>query len=273
MQHQTALKALLVDRRGRIDPAAHGLPRPTRQGRRAPGLTQHNVDKLTSRAPGTYERLESGRWSNPPVDYLRDIARLFALSEQEWVTLCRYTRDEEPPGPLWDSSGRAVPGAWEDAVHGVLHPAYVTDASWQLLTHNTAFAEMFKDGRPPSNTMRWMLFDGRDQLTDWERAWAPFVIPQLRIACGRRPGDPILTQLEQEVRADPCARTLYREGTVADIHPDGDERPIHHAALGAGWVTMCVAQPLAAPGARFMMLIFRPGPRQTGRHRPMLQAG
>ncbi|WP_212911502.1 helix-turn-helix domain-containing protein [Streptomyces sp. TS71-3] len=269
--NKQALNRLLKDRRALIAPETHGLTRPTGQGRRAPGLSQHQVDQLIDRSIGTYHRLESGAYPNPPVDLLRHVASLFVFNEQEWISLCRYARGEDPPGPLYDTSGHAVPIAWEDAVAGCGHMAYVTDASWNILTCNTLFHQLFDTGRAPANTMRWMLLDGREQLTDWATAWAPLVMPQLQAALAQRPDDKVLRQIENEVLDDPAARPLYEVGG-ASIHPDGDERPIRHSTEGPGWVTMCVAQPLAAPGSRFMILVFRQGPRRTVGRPPMLQA-
>lgn len=96
---KAALRKLLTERRALIDPAGHGFSRPSKQGRRAPGLTQHQVDELTTRSSGTYRRLESGAYTNPPADYLRDVATLFALNEQEWTSLCRYAGIGDPPAP------------------------------------------------------------------------------------------------------------------------------------------------------------------------------
>ncbi|MGW4270822.1 MmyB family transcriptional regulator [Streptomyces seoulensis] len=267
-----ALKHLLKDRRAAIPPEQHGLTRPTGKGRRAPGLSQRQIDDLLGYSERTYQRLESGNYPSAPVDLLRDVARLFTMNEQEWISLCRYARGEDPPGPLYETSGHAVPAAWADAVNGIQHPAYVTDASWDLLTCNPQFHHLFDTGRAPANTMRWMLIDGRDQLTDWTTAWAPLVMPQLRVALAQRPDDQVLGQIQDELVADPDARTLYEAGG-ASTHPDGDERPIRHAALGAGWVTMCVAQPLSAYGARLMILVFRPGPRRATARAGLLRAG
>jgi hypothetical protein len=266
-----ALRHLLKASRARIDPEAHGLTRPTGPGRRAPGLSQLQVDQLLHRSPGTYRYLEAGHHDNPPVDLLRGVALLFGYSEQEWTTLCRLARGEHPPGPLYDTSGDAVPSAWDDVVRGTTYPAYVTDASWNLITCNPPFHALFDSGRAPANTMRWMLIDGRDQLTDWATAWAPLVMPQLQHALATRPDDQVLTRIRDDVLADPVSRPLYDLGGTR-IHPDGDERPIRHAVHGPGWVTMCVAEPLTAPGSRFMILMFRPGERRQTARPPMLQA-
>lgn len=269
--NKTALRKLLTEQRALIPPETRGLTRPTGSGRRARGLSQLQVDYLLKRADGTYGRLETGNYPNAPVDLLQDVAVLYGMNEQAWISLCRYARGEDPPCPLYPTSGHEVPCAWEDAVQAVVQPAYVTDASWNLLSCNPQFHALFESGVAPANTMRWMLIDGREQLTDWATAWAPLVMPQLQATLAQRPDDKVLRQIEAEVLEDPLAHPLYEKGG-ATIHPDGDERPIRHASAGPGWVTMCVAQPLAAPGSRFMILIFRPGPRQTPTRSGMLQA-
>ncbi len=273
MTNKKALKALLKARRERIDPETMGFMRIAgRQGRRAPGLSQSQVDRLINRADGVYHRLETGTYTNPPFDLLADVARLYRLDEQEWVSLCRYARASDPPAPLYPRSGKEVPGAWQDAVDGISHMAYVTDRSWQLVAHNTAFASLFPGGTPPKNTLRWMLLgpDARKTLGNWATDWAPFVLPQLRTALAARPNDTVLRDIETDVMADSHTGPLYEQG-VAYIHPDGDIRPLNHPEHGPGWVTMCAAQPMSAPGARLIVLMFQPGPEHGGRA-PMLRA-
>lgn len=271
--NKTALRALLRERRALIAPESHGFTRPTGQGRRAPGLSQHQVDQLLHRTFGTYHRLESGNYPNPPASLLRDVARLFGLSEQEWASLCRYALLQDPPGPLYPTSGKEIPAVWQEAVDGINHIAYISDASWELLAYNEQFVALFPEGHMPTNTMRWMLLDavGRKYLTDWPTAWAPMVLPQLRAAVMARPDDEILRAIEKEVLADPEIAHLY-ELNGALIHPDGHERPIRHAQLGPGWVSICAAQPMTAPGVRLFILIFRPGAERRHMRAPMLRA-
>ncbi|GAA4889753.1 helix-turn-helix domain-containing protein [Streptomyces coeruleoprunus] len=268
---KVALRFLLRERRALITPESHGLSRPTRQGRRAPGLSQAQIDQLLHRAPDTYGRLESGRYPNPPVDLLQDVARLLGMNEQEWIALWRYALGQDPPHPLNSASGEEVPGVWQEALAGISHMAYVNDRSWNLLAHNVHFAAMFPGRRVPTNTMRWMAVEpeARKVLCNWETAWAPLVLPQLRAALAADPDDQTLAQIEKEVLADPVASRVY-ESASAYIHPDGDERPLNHAELGPGWVTMCAAEPMAAPGARMIILVFHPGEhRRHARIRPL----
>ncbi|MFE3523943.1 helix-turn-helix domain-containing protein [Streptomyces sp. NPDC059161] len=268
-----ALRALLRERRALIKPESHGLSRPTRQGRRAPGLSQAQIDQILHRAPDTYGRLESGRYPNPPADLLQDVARLLGMNEQEWIALWRYCLGQDPPFPLNSQSGEEIPGVWQEAVDGIGHMAYVNDRSWNLLAHNECWTEMFPGRRVPQNTMRWMALDpgARQTLTDWEHSWAPLVLPQLRAALAADPTDQTLTQIEKEVLADPLAAGIYNRAS-AYLHLDGDERPLNHAMLGPGWVTMCAAQPMAAPGARMIILVFHAGEKRRHTRTPMLRA-
>ncbi|MYT73723.1 MULTISPECIES: helix-turn-helix domain-containing protein [unclassified Streptomyces] len=271
--NKKALRALLRERRALIAPESHGFTRPTGQGRRAPGLSQHQVDQLLHRTLGTYHRLESGSYPNPPTVLLRDVALLFDLDEQEWVSLCRYALLQDPPGPLHQSSGKEIPGFWQDALDSMSHMAYISDASWDLIAYNSAFAALFPDLRVPSNTMRWMLLEpqGRELLIDWHNAWAPWVLPQLRAALATRPDDETLLQIEKEVLADPETSATYETGATL-IHADGHERPIQHAINGPGWVSICAAQPMTAPGSRLFILVFRPGYQRPVHHRQLLRA-
>ncbi|WP_093803981.1 helix-turn-helix domain-containing protein [Streptomyces sp. Wb2n-11] len=268
-----ALKDLLEGRRGLINPEHYGFVRADQRGRRTPGLSQHQVDQLINRSPGSCYRLENGRWKNPPDQVLRDVALLYGLDEQDWVSLYRYAGKGDPPGPLYPRSGKEVPGAWQRALDGMVDMAYVTDCSWEVVAHNAPCQQMFPSGVVPQNTMRWMLLssEARQILLDWEHAWAPFVLPQLRAAIAARPDDPILHGIEADVLADPVTRKIYESG-VPYIHPDGDERPLYHARKGPGWVTMCAAQPMAAPGSRLIILIFRAGEQRLHLRPPVLRA-
>ncbi|MFI6653217.1 helix-turn-helix domain-containing protein [Streptomyces sp. NPDC050529] len=264
--HKKSLKRFLRDRRDRIAPETVGKSRPAGQGRRAPGLSQHQVDELLGQPINTCYLLENGRNLNPSDDLLRAVARLYQLDEHEWVLLYRYAREEEPPRHLYPETGYQVPAAWQPALDGIEHMAYVCDAAWDVIAHNKHWASMFPSGQIPQNVLRWMCLssEARTILTDWEEEWAPRILPQLRGALAAR-RDPTLQQLEHDVLADPVAGPLY-EAPGVTLHPDGDERPLDHATYGPGWVTMCSASPESAPGARLMILVFNkekrlPGPR------------
>lgn len=270
---KATLRKFLMERRALIDPKGHGFIRPTKQGRRALGLTQHQIDTLTRRSEGTYQRLESGTWAGPPATTSATSPPSSASTNRNGPASAGTPAIGDPPGPLTPASGKQVPGVWQEALDGQTHPAYVTDASWELIAHNPAFARLFPGERVPKNTMRWMLLDplGRTMLTDWDTAWAPLVLPQLRAAIAARPNDPILRQLERDVLADPDCAPIW-DAALGHIHPDGDERPLLHAEDGPGWVTMCASEPMAAPGARQIILIFHAGEKRAHARTPALRA-
>lgn len=271
-----SLESFLQEARARIDPAALGLTRPEgQQGRRAQGrgLTQTHMDQLLVRAAGTYYRLEKGRIKNPGFDLLRDVADKLAMGEQEWVALCRYARGEDPPAPLHDRSGLEVPGMWQTAVDGISHIAYVTDRSYNVLTYNDAYRAMHPDGGPV-NMMRWMLLAPRARtvLMDWERIWAPYVLPQLRSARAALPEDTVLRDIEADVEKDEVVGPLYEQRASVQVHPDGNERPMLHPEHGPGWASICAAEPLSSRNARLMIVMWSPGTEPSTLRLPYLKA-
>ncbi|WP_372409705.1 helix-turn-helix domain-containing protein [Streptomyces luteireticuli] len=270
-----ALQQLLRERRAAVTPEEYGLTRPSRQGRRAPGLSQSQMDQLLHRTHGTYNRLEAGNYPNPPEELLRDVARLLAFNEHEWTLLWLYMMHRDPPTPLHQSSGTEVRDAWGTVVQSISHIAYISDQSWQVVTYNDAFAAMFPDRKVCANTMRWMVLDpsARDVLAGWEDHWLPMALPQMRAAVAALPHDEILAELEADILADPIAGPMYKAGGGgAFAHPDGDERPLNHSELGKGWVTLCAAEPLSHPRVRLMVMIFHPGEERRNAPQTVLRA-
>lgn len=267
-----ALKRLLEERRALVDPGSRGFAPATGQGRRSPGLSQGQMDTLLHRAAGTYGRLENGRYLHAPDELLEDVSRILGMTEQEWVALWRYARAQDPPGPLNRLSGKRLPSVWQDVLNGVFHMAFVTDDCWDLIAWNDPFAELV-GGHVPANVMEWMLLSpqGRRVLTNWEASWAPLMLPQLRSAVAARPFDGRLEEIEKRVLADREAGPMYEAGGTY-VHVDGGERPLHHPVLGPGWVTVCAAEPMAAPGARLTVLVFRAGEARPYPRKPMLSA-
>ncbi|WP_438297260.1 MmyB family transcriptional regulator [Streptomyces sp. HUAS TT7] len=271
---KAALKILLEKKRAAIRPEDCGLPRPlARQGRRAPGLTQSQIERLLNRADGVYQRLESGRYTNPPADLLQDVARLLGMNEHEWNALWRYAAGMEAPHPLHPASGQKVSDVWINALPHFSDMAYINNESWEVLGGNELFSRLFPDQKQPQNTMRWMLLnpDAREILIDWENAWAPLIIPQMRAALAARPDDRILRAIEKDVLADPVAGPLYEAVPDLFVPLDGDERPLLHPDHGPCWVTVCAAEPLGSPGARLIILRVASEPR-LGRPQPLLTA-
>jgi len=259
-----SLQRLLAHKRAQVRPEDVDLP-PKREGgrgRSAPGLRQEDMDLLLGRSEGTFARLERGQLKRVPEKLCRQVAEVLRFTEKEWQALWVFLHGQQPPHPLDPVAASRVPPHWGQGVRGISWPAYVTDQAWQLEAWNDAFAQIFPHGIPPRNTMRWMALeaDARRRLVNWEREWAPLVLPQLRAALAEYPDNEVLRELEGDVRRDPVAGPMYDRGREAYLQPDGDVRELLHDGLGfRRRVQLFSATPTGSPGARFMMLMWVDG--------------
>ena len=278
-----ALRSLLRHKRSLIDPSELGWPRRTGRGRRSAGLSQAQVAHALYVSERTYAQLERGDMASPAPEFLDAVAGVLRMAEPERTALYVYALGHEPPVPMNPEAGTRVDPAWLMAVRGVSGlPCYVNDVAWNILGWNDDFLHMFprREGAAPAlperNLMRWMLLseEAREhQLVDWAERWAGPVAAQLRAAVAAHPDNPDLRRLDAEVNDDPLVGPIYRRHDITYVQQDGDTRPVRRAALGAdgadrccaehapsvlGAVTLCAAQPLGSPGARFFFLVFRP---------------
>ncbi len=287
------MRYLLRWKRGLVNPAALGWPERHGPGRRPRGLglSQAQVAQALFVTEKTYAEFERGNTAQPSTEFVDNVATVLQMDERERTALYVYALGYEPPVPMHLGTGMNVDPAWEVAVHGVTgQPCYINDVAWNVLAANDEFKGMFPrpEGMaapelPVRSLIRWMLLreDAREHhLVDWETRWAPQVAAQLRTAVAAHPKNADLQQLDKEVGEDPAAGPIYRDHSLAYIHPDGDARPMRHAgfvpAPGAedhrsrccerhepsqlGTVTMCAAQPFGSPGTRFLFLPFAPRP-------------
>ncbi|WP_282692870.1 helix-turn-helix domain-containing protein [Streptomyces sp. CC208A] len=260
-----SLKRILQERRAAIAPESRGFPRRAPgPGRRAAGLNQEQMDDLLLRSRGTYNRFENGRLPRPSGDFLAAVAKVLELSEQEWTFLWRLTRKENPPRTLHSGSGMSVADTWQQILDGIGGAvAYVSDAEFTVIAHNEEYRRLFPPGRAPLNIMRYLLLDTRartETLTHWETHWAPAMLPHFKQAVEQRPESPVLARLVRDVLADPTTGPLYRAcASVPVAYTDGIALPVRHAVHGPGLLTTCLAEPVAAPGARINLSIYTPG--------------
>ncbi|MEV6007294.1 helix-turn-helix transcriptional regulator [Streptomyces sp. NPDC051976] len=141
-------------------------------------------------------------------------------------------------------------------------PAYVVDATWNVVAVNTAMAALFPwSTRPGANLMRWVLLsaDARDQHLNWE-ADAEVCVRMLRAAAVDRPHDADLQQLISDTSQNPAVRHLWTHG-AADFADHYDGHILQLALpLFDGQVTELVTHVLqlaGIPGCRMTILVQR----------------
>ncbi|WP_079064069.1 helix-turn-helix domain-containing protein [Streptomyces sp. NRRL F-4489] len=235
--------------------------------REEPGVYQHEVAACIHHSVQTYRRLEQGQLPHPALDLLAAVARLLNMSEVEWADLCRLALDCDPPHPIRPHSGLEVPAAWAEFIEAIPHPAWTSDQCWTVLSYNTAWANVFRSGKPPRNHLRWGLLDPdarENTLLGWERYWAPNLLLELRAAREALRDDPVLLEIDHAVREDPTVGPMYAALPRAYTETDGDCRPLRHHLLGDIWVTLLSACPTQSPRARVGGLLL-------SKHRPRPQ--
>ncbi|CAL9455221.1 helix-turn-helix transcriptional regulator [Streptomyces sp. enrichment culture] len=149
-------------------------------------------------------------------------------------------------------------------------PAYVIDATWNVLAVNVSMAALFPwSTAPKANLMRWLLLsaEARDQHLNWE-ADAEVCVRMLRDAAVDRPHDPDLQQLIGETSQNPVVRDLWARG-AADFADHYDGHVLQMALpLFDGQVTELVThvlQPAGLPGCRMTILTQRASQATAGR--------
>ncbi|WP_103885449.1 MmyB family transcriptional regulator [Actinacidiphila yanglinensis] len=268
------MRILLARARARQDPGALGLtPRAEPRGRKVAGLTHEHMTRLLGWPEHKYGYVERGRLATIDAEVLEPIARTLRLTEQEWEALVLYATGAPPAFPLDPEVGRVVPRPWRRVLAGTPEIAYVSDAAWDLVAYNSAFARLFGRQGVPGNIMRWMLLDARAReiLVDWENSWLSLLVPQLRAGITARPADPTLRRLLADLRRDPVVGPRYDSPTTEYVQPRAEgARPLLHPELGPGWATMCAAGPFGVPGGRLMFVLFDQGERPVPQ--PPMQA-
>jgi hypothetical protein len=265
MRNREALQTLLARARARVDPAELGLaPRGDPRGRRVEGLTHEHMTRLLGWPEHKYGYVERGRLANLDAEVLAPIARILHLSDHEWEALVLYATGLPPAFRLDPLLGTSVPRPWERVLSGISEMAYINDVAWDLVAYNSAFERLFPHRAVPGNTMRWMLLEpaARETLADWENSWLPLLVPQLRAAVAANPHNRTLARLQADAKRDPVVAPYFESPTAEYIQPRAEgARPLLHAELGMGWVTMCAAGPFGVPGGRLMFVLFDQGER------------
>ena len=222
------LGAFLRSRRERLTPAEAGLPRTGR--RRTPGLRREELAVLAGISATWYTYLEQGRDVQASDQVLGAIAVALGLDPSEKDHLFRLAgrAPAEAPEETLPDEVAAVPGLLGP------NPAYVIGATYDVLSHNAAAAELFPNLQANQpNFARWVFTDqeSRHVLLDWEPE-ARGLLARLRTLAGRHPGDARFTRLIDELHeASQEVRSWWPHHEV-QAQGSGRKR-LRHQRLGA----------------------------------------
>jgi transcriptional regulator with XRE-family HTH domain len=223
-------------RRTRVSPGDVGLPAGTR--RRTPGLRREEVSRLAGISVDYYARLEQARGPRPSRQVLGALARALRLTDAERAHLY-HLAGEPPVAPTGPSAD--VPAGVQYLLDRLADtPAYVIDATYELLAWNRMAAALLGDPTtwpPGSRNMIWNLFAGEHSALALSlpesSAFADECVAELRAAAARYPDDPRVQGLVRRLRA--ASPEFVRRW---------DE---HRVAVRAGTTTKVVRHPVVGP--------------------------
>ncbi|RLU81547.1 transcriptional regulator [Streptomyces griseocarneus] len=224
-------------------------------------MSQADVARLTGVSEGWYRALETGAPREFSDAFLLRVARALRLSETETLTLFLGVSGRRPPvsgAPCGQAT--ADPATLALLEHQAPHPAYLSDAAWNIVAVNTAMAEWFPFTREPgANLMRWALTsdEAREQVLDWEETCARTYLPMLRLAGHRAPRDARIQALVQDVlAANGTCRRIWAEQHAVVEHPGGHGLRLRLPCHGGAEirVTSHVLMPAEQPDLRFVVV-------------------
>jgi len=228
-----ALGRYLRDRRGKLDPAAFGLPL-TR--RRTPGLRREEVAQRANISPTWYSWLEQGRGGAPSADVLDRIASALMLTDIEREHLFLLALGH-PPSARYRGGERVSPRLQRvlDALEP--SPALIRTATWDVIAWNRAATVAVNDYAlmPPGqrNVLRFLFLDpdARAVQCDWEGA-ARLVIGAFRLDVARAGASAEVQSIVDELsRQSPEFDAMWRENEVHGHGGDGTKL-LRHPVLG-----------------------------------------
>ena len=226
---RSALSAFLRDRRDRITPAEAGVPIYP-GARRVPGLRREELAALAGVSPDYYSKLEQGRQANVSPEVLRAIARALKLDQVESAHLLDLA---SPAVPVGSAPERPDPGLLQ-VMRALDHvPVLLLGRSGTILASNALVRAVLSLQSSAGDSLFHYLFRNpiaRERIVNWSQ-FAAASVAALRRELARRPGDPTLTALIDELRStEPCFEQWWSDHEVAEFA--GATKIIQHPAAG-----------------------------------------
>lgn len=250
LERRRALAEFLRSRRARITPEDVGIPGGSR--RRTPGLRREEVAQLSGVSVTWYTWLEQARDITVSRQVLESLSRALQLNRDERRHL--YALADEPL--LEHPCPAVVPTPALQKLVDALdpHPAYLSDANWDLVAWNRSMAGLIGDpGRLPAaerNLIRLTFGDPgmRTLMADWA-GQAQSLLAQFRADSRQRIGDPYLDRITGELReTSPEFRDWWDKHDIAEFH--STQREFLHPELGSLTFDYVMLEALESPGMK-----------------------
>jgi transcriptional regulator with XRE-family HTH domain len=212
-ERRSELRRFLKDRRQRVAPADVGLPVTPR--RRVRGLRREEVAQLAGIGVSWYTALEAGEAEGVSEATVLAVAAALRLTPSERNYLLTLTGRVAAGGERSEPSDLLTA-----AMRSLAFPAYVVDASWEVLDCNVAFTLLWSIDRSelPFNAVERLFMHDRARPlhgAHFKSNIAP-VIAMVRSAVGRRPHLESLQRLRAKLIADPEIRSLWDAYEITD---------------------------------------------------------
>ncbi|MFI8569635.1 helix-turn-helix transcriptional regulator [Rhodococcus sp. NPDC078407] len=226
---RSALSAFLRDRRDRISPADAGLPEYP-GARRVPGLRREELAALAGVSPDYYSKLEQGRQANVSNEVLRAIARALKLDAVESAHLLDLA---SPAGVVGDVSERPDPGLLQ-VMQALDHlPVLILGRSGTILASNALVRAVLSLSSTAGESLFHYLFRNpiaRERIVNWSQ-FAAAAVASMRRDLARRPGDPALNAVIDELRSsEPEFERWWADHEVGEF--ERATKIIQHPAAG-----------------------------------------
>jgi len=235
---------------------------PAAQQRRAQGLSQQEVARLSGVSERWYRSLELGKPANFSADFLDGLASALHLSPVERHVLYLKAAGRPPAEPEGDAEGVMDEQLQHFLDSQAPNPAYASDIAWNIVGTNGPLADWFPWAPHRANLMRWSLLrpEARHQLVDWRNDWARPYLGQIRYVRARHPQNAGLRELERDLLAGSReVRELWALGEVHD-HSDGVVRRLRLPFHGGNEVSVSVVAmvPMRFRALRVVVLMQMP---------------
>jgi transcriptional regulator with XRE-family HTH domain len=225
------LGSFLRDRRTRLDPAALGF---SMTRRRTPGLRREEVAQRANVSPTWYTWLEQGRGGAPSADVLDRIGRALMLPdvEREHLFLIGLGR---PPEVRYHAA-TVTPRLQRVLDALTLSPAYVKNATWDIVAWNSAATAVLADyaalAPADRNSLRLVFCNPRVRaaMVNWEND-ARFVVAAFRADVTRAGAAASVTALVEDLcRRSAEFATMWRDNDVRGTYGESAKQLRHPVA-------------------------------------------